>query len=530
MAARRYPTAELYDERQRDFYRGARSERDYDELNVELSHGRPDYGRRQPEFLREDYGRTAAGPLVPFRGREADERPPSRAPRREVETDEIIIRRREEEERPRARPPPPRSEIDRDEFVYRRQEREPPRRAPAETETTDIVIRRREEEEVPRARARPREVEREELDISIRRTEQEERARARPPPPRSEVDREEFSFRREEIERPRQPEEIRFRRGDFQERPRRAPTVRDDEPEVIFKHRERTGPGPDIHEDKLIIRPRSNSRPPPRELVAREREEFIVRRRVIRARSPTPPPPPPSPPKDESLEIAIRRRGANDKFYNEDIIYERETRERKTRDREVELSRRRSLSAPRRRFTGNDIGAEAEYYNRKAMERAYVGEAYNGATKDWAIVDVPPGTNRVKMDGAGGGSQEITWQRYNGVRRSKFIAEDEVYDSGFEQRLPDRLLERGRDLVIKDAIEEMGFDYEETEYFFYVMEYLRYEDVLQLVELSDYIRKERRARIREIQYEREELNDRRRIAYDDHVVEREVIYDSRRRY
>ncbi|EON65735.1 hypothetical protein W97_04974 [Coniosporium apollinis CBS 100218] len=600
MAARRYPTAELYDERQRDFYRGARSERDYDELDIELSHGRPDYGRRQPEFLREDYGRTAAGPLVPFRGREADERPPSRAPRREVETDEIIIRRREEEERPRARPPPPRSEVDRNEFMFRRQEREPPRRAPAETETTDIVIRRREEEEVPRVRARPREVEREELDISIRRTEQEERPRARPPPPRSEVDREEFSFRREEIERPRQPEEIRFRRGDFQERPRRAPMVRDDEPEVIFKHRERTGPGPDIHEDKLIIRPRSNSRPPPRELVAREREEFIVRRReptpppppppqleqeeiiirrvererqpsppppppepepiirppihqeiithhrhidhgVIRARSPTPPPPPPSPPKDESLEIAIRRRGANDKFYDEDIIYERETRERKTRDREVELSRRRSLSAPRRRFTGNDIGAEAEYYNRKAMERAYVGEAYNGATKDWAIVDVPPGTNRVKMDGAGGGSQEITWQRYNGVRRSKFIAEDEVYDSGFgatpsgpparaRPRASDMWTEITKDLVIKDAIEEMGFDYEETEYFFYVMEYLRYEDVLQLVELSDYIRKDRRARIREIQYEREELNDRRRLTYDDHLVEREVIYDSRRRY
>lgn len=56
------------------------------------------------------------------------------------------------------------------------------------------------------------------------------------------------------------------------------------------------------------------------------------------------------------------------------------------------------------------------------------------------------------------------------------------------------------------------------------------EDVLQLVELSDYIRKDRRARIREIQYEREELNDRRRLTYDDHLVEREVIYDSRRRY
>ena len=31
-----------------------------------------------------------------------------------------------------------------------------------------------------------------------------------------------------------------------------------------------------------------------------------------------------------------------------------------------------------------------------------------------------------------------------------------------------------KDLVIKEAIEQMGYDYEETEFFFYVMEYLKY--------------------------------------------------------
>jgi hypothetical protein len=31
-----------------------------------------------------------------------------------------------------------------------------------------------------------------------------------------------------------------------------------------------------------------------------------------------------------------------------------------------------------------------------------------------------------------------------------------------------------KDLVIKEAIEEMGYEYEETEEFFYVIEYLRY--------------------------------------------------------
>jgi hypothetical protein len=137
---------------------------------------------------------------------------------------------------------------------------------------------------------------------------------------------------------------------------------------------------------------------------------------------------------------------------------------------------------------------EADYYNRKAMERAYVGEGYDGATREWAIVDVPPGTERVKMDGAGGSSQEISWQRYNGVRRSKFLAGDREFDSGFgmpDQRRalappsasmgpPARLrpadmwTEITKDLVIKEAILAQGYEFEETEFFYYVMEYLRY--------------------------------------------------------
>jgi hypothetical protein len=111
------------------------------------------------------------------------------------------------------------------------------------------------------------------------------------------------------------------------------------------------------------------------------------------------------------------------------------------------------------------------------------------------------------MDGVGGGSQEITWQRYNGVRRSRFIPErdrerDVEYDrveidrsrniSGGEidsirisererdvvpvrKRYSDDVwTEITKDLVVREAIERLGYDYEETEYFFYIMEYLRY--------------------------------------------------------
>jgi hypothetical protein len=141
-------------------------------------------------------------------------------------------------------------------------------------------------------------------------------------------------------------------------------------------------------------------------------------------------------------------------------------------------------------------------------------------------VDVPPGTERVKLDGVGGGSQEITWQRYNGVRRSKFIperererveikereVEPEPRSSELEIEISSKRRERGttyereyerieessdrrvgmprpppkprvgeglwteitKDLVVREAIEQSGYDYDETEFFYYILTYLRY--------------------------------------------------------
>jgi hypothetical protein len=152
------------------------------------------------------------------------------------------------------------------------------------------------------------------------------------------------------------------------------------------------------------------------------------------------------------------------------------------------VSRRRSFD---NRREPREVLTEAEYYNRKVEERGYLGEAYNGATKHWNIVDVPPGTERVTMDGIGGGGQEITWQRYNGVRRSKFIPErerDVAYEREYEReeindrrvgkprggRYGDMWTEITKDLVVREAIEEMGYDFEETEFFYYIIQYLRY--------------------------------------------------------
>lgn len=134
---------------------------------------------------------------------------------------------------------------------------------------------------------------------------------------------------------------------------------------------------------------------------------------------------------------------------------------------------------------------EADHYNHRAMEEAFMGEAFDGASRDWTIIDVPPGTKRVTMDGVGGASQEVSWQRYNGVRRSKFLTEGDEYAFdrgrnpesgrlarryvGMKDKSDDELwTEITKDLVVREAIERKGYEFEETEYCYYVFAYLRY--------------------------------------------------------
>lgn len=229
-------------------------------------------------------------------------------------------------------------------------------------------------------------------------------------------------------------------------------------------------------------------------------------------------------------------------------VYHEDDRVLITNDR-MEVRRRRSISAKPQKDLTVDIrhstkdeippsrwredDSEAAFYKHKADERAYIGEAYRGATKDWGLVDVPPGTERVVLDGVGGASQEITWQRYNGMRRSRFINErddpspeppsppprpkstgmeleirtrtrerepggDAVYKREYERieetgvgfpltpppRAPSKRREKDlwteitKDLVIREAIEELGYDFDETPEYFYIISYLRYVSLI----------------------------------------------------
>ena len=279
------------------------------------------------------------------------------------------------------------------------------------------------------------------------------------------------------------------------------------------------------HFDKGFERPAVPSPPPPRKRGTREETDIDIYT------------------SKNNTEVDITRTSSRPdgrpppRSYYDDGVYASERDRLQVGDTRVDISReRRSGSArpppvrererSRVRVDIRDDEDESDYYRRKNADRTYIGEAYNGATKDWAIVDVPPGTERVRMDGVGGASEEVTWQRYNGVRRSNFIPERErerveIREREFEpdrratgleieisnkRREGGRVVERDyerieessdrrigyprpapkprvgeglwteitKDLVVKEAIEQSGYDYEETEFFYYVLTYLRY--------------------------------------------------------
>ena len=262
MSSRRYPTAELYEERERDFYRnGNRSERNYEELDLELRRGSgPDPRRSAPDFFREDYNRPTAGPLA-LRPRDEDNL--SRAGPRSSRTFDDDVRS------VRSRPPPPASTV-------------------RDVEREDITIRRREQSRGPPAR----EVEREREDIIFRRGDGPPVRSVSRPAPRQ-VDDDDVRFRgrggdidfhasRSEVSR--HGRDVSAERGSirFQEH--------DGNFEIHAKRREFSRDGRDSSRERssLTIRGRERSLPPPSrhrgDLVAREREEFVIRR--PRAESP----------------------------------------------------------------------------------------------------------------------------------------------------------------------------------------------------------------------------------------------------
>ncbi|ROW10411.1 hypothetical protein VMCG_01607 [Cytospora schulzeri] len=540
---------------------------------------------RVPHFLRDDARRPEAGPLV-LRQRDVETveraRPRPRSPSR----DRMSVRMRARSVSPG---PPEREEIRARIHDHSRERVRSPSRGPA----------------LDRVRLGTRIIERPERSPSppaMDRLRTRFDGRERSPSPRPELERSMSRIRITEKEREREPSPAPPAPEPEPEQPLviKGPTI---EREVITHYR-------DIDHGMVLARPPSPPPPPPRRVDERETDIDIYTGRneteidITRTRSRSRGPRASSRPRARSVSRPPRPMSSYDPlpkqdrpYYHDDEIIINSGHDKLKID--IDHERRSASARPRARSAAPGFDDEAEYITGKLDSRGHMGEAWGGATKDWTLVDVPPGTERVRMDGVGGGAAEVTWQKYSGSRRSKFIPERssdgalvplsppassstvisdregyapprdggrdrlsvQIYDKDREvdvERTTDRRIslkpslpapapapksrdmwtEVTKDLVVREAIEEAGYDYDETDVFFYIMQYLRYEDVLELVEISDRIRARRKDRIREIQYEREIRDDydrtprhRHRPRWEDErerVVEREVIFDSGR--
>ncbi|KAK4692169.1 hypothetical protein P7C71_g4981, partial [Lecanoromycetidae sp. Uapishka_2] len=426
--------------------------------------------------------------------RERSRGPAPRGRERDYEEEDIVIRRDE-------RRPPPRErerDFEEEDFIIRRREPFPPREKPREVEEEEITIKRDErrrpraasyerdsltistsERERPRAKSTRGDFQGEEQQIIIRRNDGRSRARSR-----GDYEEEEIDIRRgggRERERPRE---------------RSRETHRGDYEDITFKHDDSNG----RHKDEIIIR-RPERSPSPEPI-----------REPVREPEPTRAPP----------------------IVQEIITHHRHIDHGKMPSREaanalLTINRLRTCA----RATTSSHSTKSPYSPKSSLTIStdkYLSGTRNGRHYDEDIV----------FERETGGRRH-----FDGVRRSERHEEEESRELTIidnrdrgrrfeaEKSKKDRMwTEITKDLVSEEAIKEVGYEYEDTEEFYYVMEYLRYEDVHRLVELTEDIKRDRRERIREIQAEREFAERRRQpLALpapgwdEERVVEREVIYD-----
>ncbi|KAG0136637.1 hypothetical protein HOY82DRAFT_576366 [Tuber indicum] len=165
--------------------------------------------------------------------------------------------------------------------------------------------------------------------------------------------------------------------------------------------------------------------------------------------------------------------------------------------------RHRGLHGSRFARSDIDLNLDASYRHRRRS-------IYDDRDSELAIIDVPAGTRRVTVDM--GREVDINWRRDNGVRRSRGLG-SELWT------------EITKDLVTREAIEECGYPYEETEFFYYIFDYLHREQINDLVDLTHDIR---RHRIRDLEYESIGVGHPRfdrRLDYDREETRTEIVIE-----
>lgn len=148
----------------------------------------------------------------------------------------------------------------------------------------------------------------------------------------------------------------------------------------------------------------------------------------------------------------------------------------------------------RHRHRGETGSVERTRYTRSEVDLG----GYPDIADDLTVIDVPAGTQRVYVNVEKGpasslrdtretretreysksvsGQSGVDWRKERGVRRSRGLG-NELWT------------EITKDLITREAIEDCGYQYEETDYFYYIFEYLDREQIAELRELTEDIRR-----------------------------------------
>lgn len=222
-----------------------------------------------------------------------------------------------------------------------------------------------------------------------------------------------------------------------------------------------------------------------------------------------------------------------------------------------------SSHTPLRRDLTRDMELEAEIeeeikiHKERSKHRSHIEKITKQTADEWSVVHTPSKEDTVEMTGA----LEVVEVAPKGAVEEDLEIRGRVEQQIVKERRDERWTEITKDLVVRDAIERLGYEFEETRTFFYIFTFLEpvrlsfclpcechiktkadlvYQaEIDHLVELSDEIRHARRRRIREMQreraekpprpiYEEDRLHPRPRMMGKRHIREREWIIDERR--
>jgi hypothetical protein len=328
----------------------------------------------------------------------------------------------------------------------------------------------------------------------------------------------------------------------FQRQPDGDEEDEEDEEDIIIRRNERRRgrTGRFKEKEKITIRERgistSPESPSSRELSQVRKSHVTSRERINDGyelpRAPRAPSPEPSSPSSfEELEIRHRTRGrpAKEKIIIErrndasppSILSSSESDNKSENEIDIThakfktLNRQEDVLIMERQPQRHESDEEVQVFEEEQYTRRDAGGPQRRSTptvtvEDKAIIRLDSGSH-------GSADQEMRRERRVSTRRSRSVnghgrLSDETIDRkhgrigrryiGVKDKRDRLWTEITKDLVVKEAIERAGYEYEETDSFYYIFSYLGYDDISALVALSEDIRRARRQRIQEISRER----------------------------